>query len=77
METTATVTKTEKRNGAIPPYFVLKDGIRYLIEEETKPFINRDECKIKMNELKSENEFETFRIHKHCGRYFIYRKTKR
>lgn len=74
--TVETKAKKEKRNAAIPPYYIIKSGNKLIIEEDLKPFSSKDECKLKINELKSldENEFIIFRIHKHYGRFFIYRK---
>jgi len=76
METT--VEKKQRRNSAIPPYYILKSGCKYFIEEDLKPFINKDECKMKLNELRKSDPLEltTYRGHKHQGRYFIYKKNK-
>jgi hypothetical protein len=70
------VVKKERRNSAIPPYYILKGGNKYFIEEDLKPFLNKEECKVKLNELKKSDELDliTYRIHKHQGRYFIYKK---
>lgn len=75
METTTTA-KKERRNIAIPPYFIMKGIERYSIEEDSKPFNNKDDCKLKLDELSSANVFNTYKLHKHQGRYFIYRKNK-
>ncbi len=75
METT--VAKPQRKNAAIPPFFILKGIERYSIEEDSKPYNNKDECKLKLNELSSANVFDTYKLHKHHGRYFIYKKNKK
>lgn len=69
-----TIVKKERRNSAIPPYYILKEKDRYFIDEDSKPFINKDECKTKINELNEKDVFNIYKLHKHQGRYFIYKK---
>ncbi len=73
---TTTEVKKQRRNSAVPPYYILKGKDRYFIEEDSKPFVDKNECKYKIMELKKSDplDFITYRVHKHQGRYFIYKK---
>lgn len=79
METT--VVKKVRRNSAIPPYYILSsDKSKYFIDEDLIPFHSKDEAKSKVKEIKGDDEDVfglKFKILKHQGRYFVYRKTKK
>lgn len=69
-----TEVKKQRRNSAIPPYYILKGNDKYFIVEDLKPFVSKDECRTKLHQLKVDDVFGCYRQHKHEGRYFIYKK---
>lgn len=57
-----------------PPFFLCMDDIIYALMEDLKPYPTKEEGKLKIIELKLDNQNKKYRLKKHQGMFFVYKK---